>query len=352
MNIRDQRHQLRPGYKTKITRPKKIISEPKPLRPARPVRHDFHLNSENIYFNDITRFRLLTKEEQADLALKIQKGDNYAARDLILANLRFVISVAKKYVNRGLPEGDLIQEGNIGLIKVVKKIMEKKYNSEKGAVLTYGVQWIRQAITQAIAESSRTVRLPRNVQADAHQLFFIKDALIQKYRREPTAVEIARRARETFLKKLETRPEVDQFKRLSEISADRVREIQMKTEFLLSLEAPLKGNVKEKNMREETYTLADRLKDKTCPPPDEVALQGLLRKYIDKAMEGLTDIEKKVTRLFFGLDGDPPETLDEVGKNKDIHLTRERVRQIKAISLGKLAHNRKLMEYCQKPKLK
>lgn len=346
MNVRDHKYQLRPGYITKIIRPKKIVIKSRPLiRPARPASNDFGLNLNHLYYKSINKLHRLTKEEQADLAVIIQEGAHEAARDLIEANLCFVVSVAKGYVGRGIPLDDLIQEGNIGLLKAARKILDKEYKPELGVFLTYSVQWIRQAILQAIAESGRTVRLPRNVQADAHQLFFIKDSLIQKYRREPTAVEIARRARETFLKKLETRPEVAQFKRLSEISADQVRKIQMKTKSLLSLETPLKENVKEKNMGEETHTLADRLKDGTIPPPDADAYRALLRQNIDKAMEGLTKKEQKVMRLLFGLDGNPPQTLDEVGKNIDINLTRERVRQIKSKVLDKLFFNRKLRGY-------
>jgi RNA polymerase primary sigma factor len=343
MKIRDQRYQLRPDYTKKIIRSKKNISEPKPLRPVRPASGDFDLNSENLYYKNIGKYPLLTKEEQVKLALKIQKGNEKAGRDLILANLRFVVSVAKKYVNRGMSRGDLIGEGNLGLMRTIKKIIEKEYQREKGAVMTYGVQWIRQAITQAITESGRTIRLPRNVQADAHQLFLIKNSLIQKYKSEPTAVEIARRAREIFLKKLEMRPDVPQFKRLSVISADQVREIQMETESTLSLEAPLKSNVKEKNMEEETFTLADRLKDETISPPDADVYRILLRKNLDEAVKGLPDKEKNVTYLYFGLDGIPDRSLEDVGEMVD--LTRERVHQIISKVLKKLAHNRKLREY-------
>jgi len=267
-----------------------------------------------MYLREIGRIPLLKSEEEISLAQRIEKGDRKAKRKLTESNLRLVVSIAKKYVMRGLSLLDLIQEGNQGLIRAVEK-----YDWRKGYKFsTYATWWIRQAITRAIADQARTIRIPVHMVETINKLIRIQRQLMQSLGREPTAEEIA-----------ET---------IGEMTATRVREILKIAQDTTSLETPV-GD-------EEDSMLGDFIADTSQPSPIEAASRELLKENIEEVLSSLTDREAKVLRMRFGLDGKNPMTLEEVGK--EFGVTRERIRQIEAKALRKLKHpsrRKKLQDY-------
>ncbi|OGD08313.1 RNA polymerase sigma factor RpoD [Candidatus Amesbacteria bacterium RIFOXYB1_FULL_44_23] len=267
-----------------------------------------------MYLREIGKIPLLKPEEEISLAQKIEKGDRKAKKKLTESNLRLVVSIAKKYVMRGLSLLDLIQEGNQGLIRAVEK-----YDWRKGYKFsTYATWWIRQAITRAIADQARTIRIPVHMVETINKLIRTQRQLMQKLGREPTAEEIA-----------ET---------MGEMTAHRVREILKIAQDTTSLETPV-GD-------EEDSMLGDFIADTSQPSPIEAASRELLKENIEEVLSTLTDREAKVLRMRFGLDGKNSMTLEEVGK--EFGVTRERIRQIEAKALRKLKHpsrRKKLQDY-------
>ncbi|HBC73236.1 MAG: RNA polymerase sigma factor [Candidatus Amesbacteria bacterium GW2011_GWB1_47_19] len=267
-----------------------------------------------MYLREIGKIPLLKPEEEISLAQRIEKGDRRAKRKLTESNLRLVVSIAKKYVMRGLSLLDLIQEGNQGLIRAVEK-----YDWRKGYKFsTYATWWIRQAITRAIADQARTIRIPVHMVETINKLIRIQRQLMQSLGREPTAEEIA-----------ET---------MGEMTATRVREILKIAQDTTSLETPV-GD-------EEDSMLGDFIADTSQPSPIEAASRELLKENIEEVLSTLTDREARVLRMRFGLDGKNPMTLEEVGR--EFGVTRERIRQIEAKALRKLKHpsrRKKLQDY-------
>ena len=266
-----------------------------------------------MYLREIGKFSLLNASEEVDFAKRIKAGERVAKHKLVNSNLRLVVSIAKKYTGRGMLFLDLIQEGNLGLIRAVEK-----FDHRKGYKFsTYATWWIRQAITRAIADQARTIRVPVHMVETINRLRKVSRLLIQELGRKPTEEEIAKRAR---------------------ISADKVREIIKVSQVPLSLEMPI-GD-------EESSRLGDFVEDVGVKPPDEIVLHGLLREDLEDVMKSLTDRERTVLKLRFGLDDGHPRTLEEVGRV--FNVTRERIRQIEAKALRKLKHptrSRKLKEY-------
>lgn len=266
-----------------------------------------------MYLKEIGRIPLLTPEEEVELAKRMEQGDEEAKRRLCEANLRLVVSIAKRYVGRGMLFLDLIQEGNLGLIKAVEK-----FDYRKGYKFsTYATWWIRQAITRAIADQARTIRIPVHMVETINKLIRISRGLLQELGREPTAEEIAK--------------EMD-------ISEDKVREIIKIAQEPVSLETPIG--------EEEDSHLGDFIEDHDAKAPAEEASFTLLREQLDEVLETLTDREQKVLRLRFGLDDGRARTLEEVGRK--FGVTRERIRQIEAKTLRKLRHpsrSKKLKDY-------
>ena len=269
-----------------------------------------------MYLREIGKIPLLKSEEEISLAQKIEKGDRKAKRKLTESNLRLVVSIAKKYVMRGLSLLDLIQEGNQGLIRAVEK-----YDWRKGYKFsTYATWWIRQAITRAIADQARTIRIPVHMVETINKLIRIQRQLMQSLGREPTAEEIA-----------ET---------MGEMAAIRVREILKIAQDTTSLETPV-GD-------EDDSMLGDFIADTSQPSPIESASRELLKENIEEVLSTLTDREARVLRMRFGLDGKNPMTLEEVGR--EFGVTRERIRQIEAKALRKLKHpsrRKKLQDYLE-----
>lgn len=256
-----------------------------------------------MYLKEIGKVELLTAEEEVALAKRIEAGDVTAKRELASANLRLVVSIAKKYVGRGLSFLDLIQEGNMGLMKAVDK-----FDYTKGFKFsTYGTWWIRQAITRAIADQARTIRIPVHMVETINKLVRIQRQLVQELGRDPTNLEIAQEM---------------------EISEEKVREVKKIAQDPVSLETPIG--------EEEDSQLGDFIEDETVIAPEEAADFTMLRDELSKILDGLSDREKKVLQLRFGLDDGMPRTLEEVGKEFDV--TRERIRQIEAKALRKLKH--------------
>lgn len=256
-----------------------------------------------IYLHEIGRVPLLTTEEEASLAERIAQGDEDAKRVLNESNLRLVVSIAKRYVGRGLLFLDLIQEGNLGLIKAVEK-----FDSTKGYKFsTYATWWIRQAITRAIADQARTIRIPVHMVETINRLSKTERALVQELGRQPQADEIAQELN---------------------MPVDRVREIMKVAMEPVSLESPVG--------EEEDSHLGDFLADDDIPAPSDVASQMLLREELNEVLSTLSDREAKVLRLRFGLDDGRTRTLEEVGRV--FKVTRERIRQIEAKALRKLRH--------------
>ena len=267
-----------------------------------------------MYLREIGKIPLLKSAEEISLAQKIEKGDRKAKKKLTESNLRLVVSIAKKYVMRGLSLLDLIQEGNQGLIRAVEK-----YDWRKGYKFsTYATWWIRQAITRAIADQARTIRIPVHMVETINKLIRIQRQLMQSLGREPTAEEIATT--------------------MGEMTATRVREILKIAQDTTSLETPV-GD-------EEDSMLGDFIADTSQPTPIEAASRELLKENIEEVLSTLTDREAKVLKMRFGLEGKNPMTLEEVGK--EFGVTRERIRQIEAKALRKLKHpsrRKKLQDY-------
>ncbi len=256
-----------------------------------------------VYLKEIGRVPLLSPEEEIDLAIRIIDGDEKAKKRLSEANLRLVVSIAKRYVGRGMQFLDLIQEGNLGLIKAVEK-----FDYTKGFKFsTYATWWIRQAITRAIADQARTIRIPVHMVETINKVKKVSSQLLHKNGHEPTAEEIAE--------------ELD-------MPVDKVREIMRVAQEPVSLETPIG--------EEEDSHLGDFIQDDEAPAPADAASHTLLKEQLGDVLSTLTAREEKVLRLRFGLEDGRPRTLEEVGKEFDV--TRERIRQIEAKALRKLRH--------------
>ena len=257
-----------------------------------------------MYLKEIGRVPLLNPDEEPAIAKRIQEGDEEARQILVSANLRLVVSIAKKYVGRGMLFLDLIQEGNMGLVKAVEK-----FDYTKGFKFsTYATWWIRQAITRAIADQARTIRIPVHMVETINKLTRIQRQLVQDLGRDPTAEEIAAK--------------------MENITPEKVREIQKIALEPVSLETPIG--------EEDDSHLGDFIEDKDAVSPNEYATNQLLKDEINLVLEGLTEREEKVLRLRFGLYDGRTRTLEEVGK--EFNVTRERIRQIEAKALRKLKH--------------
>ena len=268
-----------------------------------------------MYLKEIGRVPLLSPEEEVDLAKRMEAGEEEAKRRLAEANLRLVVSIAKRYVGRGMLFLDLIQEGNLGLIKAVEK-----FDYRKGYKFsTYATWWIRQAITRAIADQARTIRIPVHMVETINKLIRVSRQLLQELGREPLPEEIAREM---------------------SISEEKVREIMKIAQEPVSLETPIG--------EEEDSHLGDFIEDHDARAPAEEASFTLLREQLDEVLKTLTDREQKVLRLRFGLDDGRARTLEEVGQR--FGVTRERIRQIEAKTLRKLRHpsrSKKLKDYLE-----
>ncbi len=266
-----------------------------------------------MYLKEIGKVNLLTAEQEIELAQKMEEGNEEAKKKLAEANLRLVVSIAKRYVGRGMLFLDLIQEGNLGLIKAVEK-----FDYRKGYKFsTYATWWIRQAITRAIADQARTIRIPVHMVETINKLIRVSRQLLQELGREPTPEEIAE--------------EMD-------MSVDRVREILKISQEPVSLETPIG--------EEEDSHLGDFIQDDNVPGPADAAAFTLLKEQLVEVLGTLTEREQKVLRLRFGLDDGRARTLEEVGQ--EFNVTRERIRQIEAKALRKLRHpsrSRKLKDY-------
>ncbi len=266
-----------------------------------------------MYLKEIGKVSLLTAEEEIELAKRMEEGDEDAKKRLAEANLRLVVSIAKRYVGRGMLFLDLIQEGNLGLIKAVEK-----FDYRKGFKFsTYATWWIRQAITRAIADQARTIRIPVHMVETINKLVRVSRQLLQELGREPTPEEIADKM---------------------DIPVERVREIIKISQEPVSLETPIG--------EEEDSHLGDFIQDDNVPVPAEAAAFTLLKEQLDEVLGTLTEREQKVLRLRFGLKDGRARTLEEVGK--EFNVTRERIRQIEAKALRKLRHpsrSRKLKDY-------
>ncbi|MCQ2544226.1 MAG: RNA polymerase sigma factor RpoD [Lachnospiraceae bacterium] len=268
-----------------------------------------------MYLKEIGKVPLLSAEEEIDLAKRMEIGDEEAKKRLAEANLRLVVSIAKRYVGRGLLFLDLIQEGNLGLIKAVEK-----FDYRKGYKFsTYATWWIRQAITRAIADQARTIRIPVHMVETINKLIRVSRQLLQEYGREPTPEEIA-----DYMK----------------MDVARVREILKISQEPVSLETPIG--------EEEDSHLGDFIPDENVPIPVEAATQTLLKEQLNEVLGTLTEREERVLRLRFGMDDGKARTLEEVGK--EFNVTRERIRQIEAKALRKLrqrSRSGKLRDYIE-----
>ncbi|MCD7826722.1 MAG: RNA polymerase sigma factor RpoD [Clostridiaceae bacterium] len=282
------------------------LSVPKGVSIEDPVR---------MYLKEIGKVPLLTAEEEVELAQRMENGDMEAKKKLAEANLRLVVSIAKRYVGRGMLFLDLIQEGNLGLIKAVEKFDYKKGYKFS----TYATWWIRQAITRAIADQARTIRIPVHMVETINKFVRVQRQLLQELGREPSPEEIAAQMN---------------------MPVDRVREIQKISLEPVSLETPIG--------EEEDSHLGDFIQDDNVPVPSEAAAFTLLREQLEEVLGTLTEREQKVLKLRFGLEDGRARTLEEVGK--EFKVTRERIRQIEAKALRKLRHpsrSRKLKDYLE-----
>ena len=255
------------------------------------------------YLQEIGKVELISAEEEVELAQRIKQGDKVALEKLTKANLRFVVSVSKQYQNQGLSLPDLINEGNLGLIKAAQRFDETRGFK----FISYAVWWIRQSILQALAEQSRIVRLPLNKIGSINKINKAYAKLEQEFEREPNAEEIAE---------------------VLEITEAEVKESMKNAGRHISMDAPL--------IQDEDNTMYDVLKSDEAPTPETELLYESLRKEIDRAISTLTPREADVVRLYFGLNGSHPMTLEEIGEKFD--LTRERVRQIKEKAIRRLKH--------------
>jgi RNA polymerase primary sigma factor len=256
------------------------------------------------YLRDISAYSLITREQEAALAIRIRAGDEEAMNELVRANLRFVVSVAKKYQNQGVNLSDLINEGNLGLIRAARRFDETKGIK----FISYAVWWIRQAILQALAEQSRIVRVPLNRAGDLHRIGKRAAALVQELGREPTHEEIAEGM---------------------DLTEEEVARTMAISHTHLSLDAPLTPG--------EDNSLIDHLADSMRPLPDEETFEKALIETVHNSLLILKPREARVLRMYFGLAGDEPMTLEDIGEV--LGVTRERVRQIKDRALLKLRHN-------------
>ena len=268
-----------------------------------------------MYLKEIGKVSLLTAEEERELAIRMEQGDEEAKKKLCESNLRLVVSIAKRYLNRGLSFLDLIQEGNLGLIKAVDK-----FDYTKGYKFsTYATWWIRQAITRAIADQARTIRIPVHMVETINKLIRVSRQLLQEYGREPTSEEIAKEMG---------------------ITVEKVREIKKISQDPVSLETPIG--------EEEDSHLGDFIPDDDVPTPVDAAAYSMLKEQLMEVLDTLSEREKKVLMLRFGLEDGRPRTLEEVGK--EFNVTRERIRQIEAKALRKLRHpsrSKKLKDYLE-----
>ena len=266
-----------------------------------------------MYLKEIGKVPLLSSEEEIELAQKIEEGRQYAKKKLAEANLRLVVSIAKRYVGRGMLFLDLIQEGNLGLIKAVEK-----FDYRKGYKFsTYATWWIRQAITRAIADQARTIRIPVHMVETINKLIRVQRQLLQELGRDPFPEEISK---------------------VMDLPVEKVREIQKIAQEPVSLETPIG--------EEEDSHLGDFIPDDDAPAPAEAAAFTMLKEQLINVLDTLTPREEKVLRLRFGLDDGRARTLEEVGK--EFNVTRERIRQIEAKALRKLRHpsrSKKLKDY-------
>ena len=268
-----------------------------------------------MYLKEIGKVPLLSTEKEIELAKRMAEGDDEAKKELEEANLRLVVSIAKRYVGRGMQFLDLIQEGNLGLIKAVEK-----FDYTKGYKFsTYATWWIRQAITRAIADQARTIRIPVHMVETINRLLRAQRQLVQDLGREPTLEELSE---------------------YMDLPLARVREIQKISQEPVSLETPIG--------EEDDSHLGDFIQDENMPVPMDAAAYTLLREQLIEVLNSLTEREQKVLRLRFGLDDGKARTLEEVGK--EFNVTRERIRQIEAKALRKLRHpsrSRKLKDYLE-----
>ena len=270
---------------------------------ASPRRGSFKEGSLDQYLKEISVYPLIDRAEEARLAVLIRDGDEEALDKLVRSNLRFVVSVAKKYQNQGVPLSDLINEGNLGLIRAAHKFDESKGIK----FISYAVWWIRQAILQALAEQSRIVRVPLNRAGALHRIGRRSAALLQELGREPTVDEIAE--------------DLD-------ISHEEVERTLAISQSSLSLDAPITPG--------EDNRLLDYLPDQFSPGPEDEAYETALKETIEDALSSLKEREAKILRLYFGLDDQEPMTLEDIGTL--LGITRERVRQIKEKALLRLRH--------------
>ncbi len=266
-------------------------------------RGSFKEGSLDQYLKEISQYPLIDRQEEARLARGIRKGDPECLDKMVRSNLRFVVSVSKKYQNQGVPLSDLINEGNLGLIRAAHKFDETKGIK----FISYAVWWIRQAILQALAEQSRIVRVPLNRAGALHRIGRRSSSLFQELGREPTVNEIAE--------------DMD-------ISQEEVERTLAISQSHLSLDAPMTPG--------EDNRLLDYLPDQFSPGPEDEAYDHALRQRIEDALGSLKEREAKILRLYFGLDEQEPMTLEEIGSL--LGITRERVRQIKEKALGRLRH--------------
>lgn len=292
--------------KEEIDPSKEDLSVPKGINVDDPVR---------MYLKEIGKIPLLTGDEEVEIAKRMEKGDKSAKKELAEANLRLVVSIAKRYVGRGMSFLDLIQEGNLGLMKAVEK-----FDYTKGFKFsTYATWWIRQAITRAIADQARTIRIPVHMVETINKLVRVQRQLVQELGRDPMPEEIAKEMN---------------------LDVEKVREIQKIAQEPVSLETPIG--------EEEDSHLGDFIPDDEILSPQDAATFTLLKEQLSYVLETLTEREKKVLTLRFGLDDGRARTLEEVGKEFDV--TRERIRQIEAKALRKLRHpsrSKKLKDFLE-----
>ena len=273
------------------------------VSPSKKKASSYEEGSLDQYLRDISAYPLISREEEAELARRIRVGEQEALDKLVRSNLRFVVSVAKKYQNQGVSLSDLINEGNLGLIRAAHKFDETKGIK----FISYAVWWIRQAILQALAEQSRIVRVPLNRAGTLHRIGKRANSLLQELGREATHAEIAEGM---------------------DITEEEVTKTMSISQVHLSLDAPLSPG--------EDNRLLDYLADTVNPTPDEQTFEKALTEAIEDSLGGLKEREARILRLYFGIDGAEPMTLEEIGTL--LGITRERVRQIKEKALSRLRH--------------